>query len=290
MKKRILLVFAFCFTLTIFAQEKEVEEKEGWETSGKIIFLFNQSAFSNWVAGGENTLAGNLGLNYDFNYKKDNILWNNRILASYGLTKSKNTEFTKKTDDNLEINSLVGFKAKNYWSYSIFLNFKTQFADGYQYGKDENGKEIRTKYTKFLSPGYLSFGPGILWEKSPNLKFNLSPIAARFVFANKEFTNLYDDYFGVDPGKNLRFEFGFRASFYAKYEVVKNVTMEHILALYSNYLDKPQNIDLDYNLNIDMKINEVLSANFIFQTIYDDNAFKGFQIREVFGLGVNYIF
>jgi hypothetical protein len=39
-----------------------------------------------------------------------------------------------------------------------------------------------------------------------------------------------------------------------------------------------------------MKINKFLSTNFTFQTIYDDNAFAGFQIRQGIGLGVNYNF
>ena len=43
-------------------------------------------------------------------------------------------------------------------------------------------------------------------------------------------------------------------------------------------------------MNLNMKINDFLSANLIFQAIYDDNAVKGFQIREVFGVGFNYKF
>jgi hypothetical protein len=39
-----------------------------------------------------------------------------------------------------------------------------------------------------------------------------------------------------------------------------------------------------------MKINKLLTANLDFQVIYDDDAFAGFQTREVFGLGVNYNF
>ena len=66
--------------------------------------------------------------------------------------------------------------------------------------------------------------------------------------------------------------------------------MENILNLYSNYLEDPQNVDLDYTMNIKMKINELLTTNFIFQTIYDDNAIGAFQVREVFGLGFNYSF
>jgi hypothetical protein len=72
--------------------------------------------------------------------------------------------------------------------------------------------------------------------------------------------------------------------------VRKNVSAENFLNLYSNYLEDPQNVDVDYQINIVMTINKTLSANFTYQTIYDDNAFQGFQTREVFGLGVNYGF
>ena len=66
--------------------------------------------------------------------------------------------------------------------------------------------------------------------------------------------------------------------------------MENILNLYANYLEDPQNVDLDYQLNIVMKINKYLTTNFAFQTLYDDNAFRGFQTRQVIGLGFTYGF
>ena len=66
--------------------------------------------------------------------------------------------------------------------------------------------------------------------------------------------------------------------------------MDNIANLYSNYLDKPGNFDIDYQMNLVMKINKYLSTNVSFQAIYDDNAIGAFQIRQVFGLGLNYIF
>ena len=288
--KKIILLIAIALSCSItFAQEKETP-KEGWHKSGNIIFLFNQSAFSDWVTGGENTIAGNLGFNYDFNYLKGDITWDNKVLASYGLTKSKNSEFEKKTDDRFEFNSLLGKKAKGYWYYSAFLNFKTQFTKGYVYGKDLNGKEIRTEHTNFMSPAELAFGPGMLWKKSDNLKFNLAPLTSKVIFVDKNFTLPNDAYFGVEEGKSTKYELGFYASGYAKLPIMENVTMENILSLYSNYLEDPQNVDIDYTMNLIMKINNALSANFTFQTIYNDNAFEGFQIREVFGVGINYGF
>jgi hypothetical protein len=55
-------------------------------------------------------------------------------------------------------------------------------------------------------------------------------------------------------------------------------------------LDDPGNVDIDYQINLVMKINKYLSTNVAFQAIYDDNAIGAFQIREVFGLGLNVTF
>ena len=141
-----------------------------------------------------------------------------------------------------------------------------------------------------MSPGYLLVGPGMLYKRDDNFKINLSPATSKFTFVNSDFTLPDEAYFGVEEGKTLRYELGFNASLYYKLDVIANVTFENILNLYSNYLEDPQNVDLDYQLNVVMKINRYLTTNLSFQTIYDDNAFKGFQIRQVFGVAVNYGF
>ncbi|MDR6969075.1 hypothetical protein J2X31_003101 [Flavobacterium arsenatis] len=293
MKKLALILLTLSLT-AVNAQETENDTISPWKSKGNASLLLNQSNFSNWAAGGENNLSGNLGINYDLNYKKDDWTWDNKLMASYGLVKTNNSPFEKKTDDRLEFNSILGKKASGQWSYSAFLNFRTQFTKGYIYGKDENGAEIRTESTDFLSPGYLTFGPGMLWTKDQNLKINLAPATSKLTFVDNYYTSLpgYVDgtYFGVDANKSLRYELGFYASAYYKLDIMANVTAENILNLYSNYLEETQNVDVDYTLNIVMKINRYLSTNFSFQAIYDDNAFRGLQTRQVFGLGINYGF
>ncbi|MFY0481741.1 DUF3078 domain-containing protein [Flavobacterium sp. PLA-1-15] len=295
MKKLALYLLTLSFT-AVNAQEAETKTDtvSPWKSKGNASLLLNQSNFSNWAAGGENNLSGNIGINYDLNYKKDDWTWDNKLMASYGLVKTNNSPFEKKTDDRLEFNSILGKKASGQWSYSAFLNFRTQFTKGYIYGKDENGAETRTENTGFLSPGYLTFGPGMLWTKDQNLKINLAPATSKLTFVDNYYTSLpgYVDgsYFGVDANKSMRYELGFYASAYYKLDIMANVTAENILNLYSNYLEDPQNVDMDYTLNIVMKINRYLSTNFAFQAIYDDNAFRGFQTRQVFGLGINYGF
>lgn len=303
--KKLVILLTFLTVTPILAQQEVVKSVDevvkavndttrtnGWTKKGKISFLFNQSSFDNWVTGGENNISGNLGINYDFNYKSENWSWDNKIIASYGLVRTKNSEFEKKTDDRLEFNSLAGKRAGGYWYYSAFVNFQTQFSKGYVYDTDANGKEIRTEYTDFFSPAYLTFGPGLMWKKTDNFKFNLAPISSKITFVTEELREQYAgvNYFGVDEGKTMRYELGFYASGYYKFNLFENVSAENILSLYSNYLEDPQNVDLDYQLNLVMTINKFLSTNLIVQTVYDDNAFRGLQIRQVFGLGVNYNF
>lgn len=294
-KKFTLLLLCFFGMTNAKAQEPSAavaDTTKTWQTKGNASLLFNQSTFDNWLAGGENNISGTLGVNYDFNYKKNDITWDNKVIASYGIVKTRTSSFAKKTDDRLELNSLLGkkFKPDSRWYYSAFLNFRTQFTKGYEYGKDPDGAEIRKEITNFLSPAYLTFGPGILWKRDDNLKFNFAPATSKITFVDKNFTLPNEGYFGVKEGKSLRYELGAYASAYYKLDIMANVTFENILSLYSNYLEDPQNVDIDYQLNIVMKINKYLSTNLSFQTIYDDNAFRGFQIRQVFGVGANYGF
>jgi hypothetical protein len=41
------------------------------------------------MVGGTSNIAGNFSLNYDFNYKKGEVVWDNKFIAAYGLTKIK---------------------------------------------------------------------------------------------------------------------------------------------------------------------------------------------------------
>lgn len=295
----ILMLLIGCIT---WAQDQETEvPTEGWTRSGNVSLLFNQSYFNDkWTGGGTSNIAGNLSLSYDMNYRKGKLTWDNRLMADYGVTQLKGDDFERKTNDRLEINSLVGYQVgESLWSYSFFANFKTQFAKGYEYNTDVS-PVTRLETTRFMSPGYLQFGPGMLWKKNDNLKVNIAPATTRLIFVSDKFTNVgnnpeviqaFNDaggYYGVEANKTMRFEFGASVSAYAKFNLMENVSMENTLNLYSNYLEDPQNVDIDYTANFVMQINNYLSANLIFQAIYDDNAVQAFQIREVFGLGINF--
>lgn len=268
------------------AAAKVVETKpNGWMKKGTFTFLANQATFNNWLAGGQSNVSGNIGVNYDFNYKKDSWNWDNKIIASYGLTKIKDQEM-QKSDDRFIYNSLLGKKISGDWYFSAFLNTITQFDSGFEKG---------VKTSHFFSPAFFQFGPGLLWKKSDNLKLNFAPVTSKLIVVNSQFTETSSS-FGVEQGKTTRYEMGAAINGYYKFNLATNVNVENILNLYSNYLDRPQNIDVDYTLNVTMKINKYLSTNFILQTLFDDNAnaagldYAKVQTRQVIGLGLNYGF
>lgn len=297
MKKSILTVVLVLAVTSSFSQvnEKELlkkteeavakikEEKPmGWEKKGMFTFLANQANFNNWLAGGQSSISGNAGVKYDFNYKSDTWTWDNKFFANYGLTKLQGQDL-QKTDDRVEFNSLLGKKASGEWFYSAFFNFKTQLDSGVDPANNA------VKISHFFSPAYFQFGVGMLYKKSDNLKINFAPATSKLIMVHKHFTEV-GTAFGVEQGESTRYEFGAALNGYYKFNIMENVSAENILNLYTNYLEDAKNVDVDYTLNIVMKVNKYMSTNLAFQTIYDDNAFAGFQTRQVIGIGVNYGF
>lgn len=276
----------------MFSQSNDIPEK--WKNSGNALFLVNQSSFSNWTSGGQSSISGTLKIDYNFNYSDNGWDWDTKVISHFGLNKISGSDFLKKTDDRIEINSVLGKKFNNdiigRWSYSSFFNFQTQFAKGYRFGRDANGNPNRTEKSRFFSPATVQLGVGMYWKKSKDLWVNVAPMTGKLILVNRRFTenlNENETYFGVKKGGNSRFELGASIRSYYKSEIFENVTMENRLSLYSDYLDRPQNIDFDCTFNFIMKVNQYVSTNLIFQFVYDDNEIRRVQIREVLGVGLN---
>ena len=136
MKRLIIFILVLCCCAT-FSQEKKKKTppQPKWKIKGKFAFIFNQSSFSNWVSGGENTVAGNINVNYDFNYKKKDINWDTRLITSYGLSHLSEKGW-RKTDDRFELNSVFGYKTSTNWFFSFIGNIRSQYTEGFNYKKE----------------------------------------------------------------------------------------------------------------------------------------------------------
>ncbi len=282
------------------AQEK-TEEVKNWKKAGDFSVSFSQVSFSNWAAGGKNSVSGVALFNYSANYAKGRMSWDNALNMGYGLLKEQNRDLIK-SEDKLEVSSKVGYKMteSGKWFFTGLTNFRTQFADGFNYTNKDNPVRI----SSLLAPAYLTFAAGFDYKPTDKFSLFISPVGSKFTFVADDDLSAIGA-FGVDPGKKFRAEMGGTLKSELKFVVAKNVDAVTNLNLFSNYLKNPQNIDVNWDFRLNMKVNKFLSANFITNLIYDDDILvpidqnddgvvdgKGrrVQLKQLFGAGLSFKF
>lgn len=236
-----------------------------WKFGGTLGLNFSQSYFSNWASGGQNSVSGTAFANLFAKYQKDRHLWKTNLDLAYGQLMQGDADPIK-TDDQIDLTSTYGYQTKNpNWFYSVLFNFRSQFAPGYTI---EDGVEVGDKISDFMAPGYVIISPGIAYNPNDNFAVTFSPITTKMTIVTvDELATTY----GLDEGENLRAEFGaFIKASYQK-DVFENVNFHTKIDLFSNYADDPQNVDVNWETIITMKINSWLSASLNTQLIYDDD-------------------
>lgn len=298
MKNFLFLLIGMLVSLQILSQDKEKEKPDSlkkWKFAGMTNLTFTQLALKNWAAGGENSYSLNGLVNLNANYKHESTMWENTLQIGYGIMKQESYNEIRKTDDKIDFVSKFGYKAASKWNYSAMLNFKTQMDAGYDYAKDE--KEL---ISEALSPAYLIIAVGMEYRPNDAFYLQLSPITGKTTFVTNDSLSAKGAY-GVEKGETVRSEFGGYVKIAYKKEIFKNATLSTNLDLFSNYLNNPQNIDVNWENMLTLKVNDFLSANLFLHFIYDDDIDiadpenpdhkrPALQQKEVFGLGFSYKF
>jgi hypothetical protein len=110
----------------------------------------------------------------------------------------------------------------------------------------------------------------------------------------------------ITPGENHMMELGILITNNINYTIATNIVLKSRLNLYTDYLEDFGNIDLDWELNLDMKVNKFISTSLGTQLIYDDDilfdvvqsdngtiidpGIPKIQFKQVLGVGVLYSF
>ena len=335
MKKIVMMGMLACWALNISGQmtddllEQELEnafsidlqeeviqtEDTVWWTGGLFALNFSQVSFSNWAAGGVNSISGVALANFYAKMKKGKSTWDNTLDLAFGLLDQKNLDVVK-TDDKIDLASKYGYQAWNEkWYYSALLNFKTQFAEGENI---ETGERI----SDFMAPGYVLFSMGLDHKPNEKLSFFVSPITAKWTIVNDQ--NLADaGAFGVQgeileldgtgtivnriAGENSRSEYGAYARVQFQDDIMENVSFMTRLELFENY-ETAEYVDINWEALLGFKVNKYISCTLGTQAIYDHDVLilkegaddssgnptqyfgRAVQFKEVFNLGFLYNF
>lgn len=306
-------VISFRQTKALQEQPHRFKVPSFWKNLNKLGINFSEVAFVNWNAGGNNSIAALGNARFERNYKFRYIQWDNYMDLRYGLNLQEGQKL-RKTDDAIRLSSTFGFQRDTIsnWYYSAKANFNTQFSNGYKY------PDRTTPISRFMSPGYSFLGAGTSYI-TKDQKFNLyiSPLTQKSTFvldqdlANKgsfgvQRAILDMDGNVIEPGENIFLEFGFHLTNAWQTQVWDNVKLDHRLSLYTDYLRNFGNIDIDWELNVELQVNKYVVTTIGTHIIYDDNVLFNeevnaqgiivtpgetrIQFKQLLGVGVAYAF
>lgn len=234
-----------------------------WKKGGMLGLNFSQVYLSNWAAGGQNSLSSNGLVSLFANRAKGKSSWDNTLDLAYGMLWQGDAAGVK-TDDKIDFASKWGYQANQDWFYSALFNFRTQFAPGYE---DPFADDL-VRISDFLAPAFSLAALGMDYKPSDNFTAFISPSTLKMTIVND--TTLSTNY-GVAAGEMFRAEIGGYAKVQYTTELAENVSLMTKIDLFSNYLNNPQNVDVNWETLISMKINEYMSATISTQLIYDDD-------------------
>lgn len=260
-----------------------------WTQSNKAGLDISEVTFVNWNAGGSNSISALVSLVSSLDYSDSYYKWKNSGRLRYGINQQENQKL-RKTEDELELISTIGYRKDTVtnWYYSGRFNFKTQFTDGYNYPDRD------TPISRLMAPGYLFLGGGTEYGKNlEKFSIYLSPLTfkATFVLDNRLANK---GAFGVEPavrdengnviqeGERVRTEMGFLLTNFYEAELFENINFRQNLSLYTDYIKDFGNIDVDWELVFDFKVNNFVKATLGSHIRYD-NDIKLLKEREIEG-------
>ncbi len=255
-----------------------------WKTGGLYILNVSQGSLTNWQGGGDKSSFSIVSfLNLFAFYKKEKNEWDNTLDLGYGFINTTSLG-TRKSDDRIDLLSKYGYQVSKHWYAGALFNFRSQFTDGFEYAKDVNGAEAKTKTSGLLAPAYVLLSLGFNFKPSNSFSIFLSPVTERLILVNNDYLSSKGAY-GVKPGKKIKNEIGAFLSAEFNKEIAKNVVYKSRFDAFSNYRNKPQNIDIFWTNILALKVNQYLSANIILDLLYDDDAIGKLQVRQLLGVG-----
>ena len=251
-----------------------------WKYHTDASFMLNQTSLSNWVKGGENSIASALDVTgyADYNNKSLKISSSNFARLKFGYL-ATGMQSIRKNLDLLETNSKFNHKAFGKFDFSAILLFKTQIAKGLNYYTAVSGKDSSVMVSKFMNPAILTIGLGLDYQPNKTTSLNFSPLTYRGTFVtdpayinNTYYPNRIDQtIYGVAKNKYSLNEPGVSFMITNEIKPVPTVSIVNRLQLFTNYIHNPQNVDVDWEMIATAHLNWFTDVRFNTHLIFDDD-------------------
>jgi hypothetical protein len=241
-------------------------KKKYWKYRTEAAFALNQASLTNWVKGGESSISTSLDITgyADYDNKPLKTTSANFARLKFGLIATEENG-VRKNIDLLETNSKLNHKAFGKFDFSAILLFKTQIAEGYTYSTNDT-----TLVSRFFNPAILTTGFGLDYKPDKNTSINFSPLSYKGTFV-PDTAAIDQTKYGIAEDKRAKHEPGMSFMITNKFTPVKTVTITNRLQLFTNYINNPQNVDIDWEMIVTANLNWFTDVRLNTHFIYDDD-------------------
>jgi hypothetical protein len=162
------------------------------------------------------------------------------------------------------LNSQFNKVIKEKIDFSAVFFMKNQVARGYKYPNDS------VVVSKFLNPGSFTIGAGLEYKPFKKTTLNFSMLSYKNTFV-LDTAKIDQTRHGIDADKKLRQEMGGQLVVKNSVSILDGLDISNTVRLFTNYLNNPQNVDVDWELSIERKINWYFTVLLNLHFIYDDD-------------------
>jgi len=257
----------------------------GWGYSWTLGLNGSQAAYSNWSQGGVNTLAATGNSNFNALYKKDRFSYVFQLETRFGQTRTDG-QGVRKTDDRLAVrNRFLYDLAEAHEEFKLFanINFRTQFAEGFDYEAGPNDEDILI--SDFMAPGYFVQNVGVAYVPTPNFMAEAGVGLVQTVVREESLSTQY----GLPDGDTFRNEAGVNLKAAYSMTLADNLSWSSSVETFTNVNKSVSSTDVFFLNEITGKINSFMNASLRLDLVYDDDFSDEIQVAQVLSLGVSFI-
>lgn len=278
-----IVILSIIISSLLIAQTDSSTTPSDWKHTLVAGLTVTQVSYTDWSQGGENALAYTLSVDGKSVQDMEMTNWSNSYKFAFGQTRL-GSKGLRKTDDKIELESVLAYKLGTLINPYASATFKSQFDDGFKY---DDATNTRIKTSSALDPMYLTQALGVRYQPIAQVKTRLGAalrevLSDAFAYA--------DDATTTPTVETSRVEGGLESVTDVEVKIEENTLFTSKLEMFAPF----NNIDvvvLRSDNTISSKINKYIVVVLNVQLINDRNMGTArTQIKEGLALGISYTF
>jgi hypothetical protein len=251
-----------------------------WKHSIVAGLNMTQVALKDWAQGGENALSYAVSVNGRSTREDSATVWTNTYKFTFGQTRL-GVQGLRKTDDKIDVESVLSYKIRTFVDPYASLTLKTQFALGVTY---DQATGVKTAVSKFFDPAYLTQTVGFGYQPIPQMKTRLGA-GLREVITSEY--NTYADNPATSQIEKIKVDGGFESVSNIDVELDDDLVFTSKLELFAafNALDE---VIVRADNSVSAKVGKFVSVILNMQIINDRRVTPRTQVKETLSLGLSY--